>query len=247
MKKLRSMIMAVVLVLMVVPAAFAGVETSGYASVDVMSSYVWRGIQLHEAAAVQPSVGITYGNFGANFWANYDSDDAVKEIIETDLTLNYVFEVDKLAFDVGYIYYALDGFADTQEFYVSASYDVLLSPTLTLYYDVDEGDGGFIVAAISHSLPVMEDKASINLGASASYNMSNLVMGVDPGGDEFSGLYNGELTASLSYAVNDNFSVEPKIAYSMALSDDAEFAIESMSENGESGQFYGGVSLALNF
>jgi hypothetical protein len=35
-------------------------ETSGSASVDVMSSYMWRGFEIHEDVAVQPSVGITY-------------------------------------------------------------------------------------------------------------------------------------------------------------------------------------------
>ena len=90
-------------------------ETSGSASVDVMSSYMWRGFELYEDAALQPSAGITYGGFGANLWADYNTDPG--EAVETDLTLNYSFSVDKFSFDAGYIYYALDGAEDTQEVY----------------------------------------------------------------------------------------------------------------------------------
>ena len=240
-------LVAIIMLAMIVPVAHAENETSGSAGVDFMSSYVWRGIEIHEDIAIQPWVGITYGGFGANMWADYDSDPAVQEGIETDLTLNYVFSVGKFGFDAGYIYYMLDGFADTQELYVSAGYDILLSPSLAFYLDIDEGNGAFIVASIGHTFSFMNDKAGINLGASASYNIGNEVMGVDDGGDDFSDLYNGELSASVSYAVTDAISVEPKIAYTFPLSEDADNAIEALSENGESKHVYGGVGVSLSF
>jgi outer membrane scaffolding protein for murein synthesis (MipA/OmpV family) len=222
-RNVKIVLLTVVMVMAcIVPNSFAEVETSGSASVDVMSSYVWRGIQIHEDVAIQPSVGITYGGFGANFWADYDTDSDVEEMIETDLTLNYSFSVGKLGLDVGYIYYALD-------------------------YDFDEGEGGFVVTSIGHSFAFLDDKLSLDLGASASYNIENLIMGVDEDGDEFSDFYNGELTASLGYSINDAFSAGASIAYSVPLSDDAENSIEAMSEDGDSDQLYGGVSLALNF
>jgi hypothetical protein len=247
-RNVKIVLLTVVMVMAcIVPNSFAEVETSGSASVDVMSSYVWRGIQIHEDVAIQPSVGITYGGFGANFWADYDTDSDVEEMIETDLTLNYSFSVGKLGLDVGYIYYALDGFSDTQEVYITAGYDVILSPAVTAYYDFDEGEGGFVVTSIGHSFAFLDDKLSLDLGASASYNIENLIMGVDEDGDEFSDFYNGELTASLGYSINDAFSAGASIAYSVPLSDDAENSIEAMSEDGDSDQLYGGVSLALNF
>jgi len=59
-----------------------------------MSNYVWRGQKLSNSWVIQPLVGITYGSFGANIWANYDSDSKIDEgdghgeVTETDVTLN---------------------------------------------------------------------------------------------------------------------------------------------------------------
>lgn len=221
-------------------------ETSADASVGVYSSYVWRGITIHEEAAVQPSVSLGYGGFGINLWADWDSES--DEHIETDLTLSYSRSFDKLGLEAGWIYYGLEGFDDTQEIYVSASYDTLLSPSLTLYMDVDEGDGGFLVASVGHSLELPELMGStLSLGASVSYNLGNEIMGLDAAGDDFSDFYNGELSASLSVPIADKVTIDPMVAYSFALSNDAEFAISSLSDGGDDSVFYGGVALSIAF
>ena len=249
MKGLRILIVSIILVLgFSIGSLYAeGPEVSGSASVDVMSRYVWRGIKLSNSYVVQPSVGITYGGFGANLWANWDSDWSDSgEHTETDLTLNYAFSVDKLSLDAGYIYYALESAGDTQEIYVSAGYDVLLSPTLTIYYDYEEGNGAFIVTSIGHSFEFSEGIA-LNLGASASYNIENVVMGTDASGKKFSDFYNGDISASVSIPVTDAVSVEPVMAYSFSLSDDAEYAIEAMSDDADSSVVYGGINVTLSF
>jgi len=46
------------------PAAWAEVDTEGYASVDIFSNYDWRGQKLSEEWVIQPAVGIAYGGFG---------------------------------------------------------------------------------------------------------------------------------------------------------------------------------------
>jgi hypothetical protein len=233
-------------------SAFAA-ETSGSASADIMSHYVWRGQRLSDDFVIQPSVGITYGGFGANIWANWDdtaSSATDSGITETDYTLNYSFSKDKFGFDVGYIYYAFPSPGlDTQEIYLGVSYDTILSPSATLYYDFDEGDGAFLVAAVGHSLNLTE-KIALNLGASASYNFSNFVMGpAEDGSTDFSGFYNGELSASVTIPVTDNISIEPKTAASFALSDDAESAIKGLDATGKADDsfVYGGVNITLSF
>ena len=156
-----------------------------------------------------------------------------------------MFDVDKLSFDVGYIFYTFpDSNADTQEVYVSASYDTVLSPSLTLYYDFDEGEGTFIEASVGHSVPVGE--YSLDLGASASYNLGNLVMG---NGVDFDGFYNANISASTTIGVNDNISVSPMIAYTTALSNDAETAIKSYDATGgnDDNAVYGGVNVSISF
>jgi hypothetical protein len=255
MRSIRILVLAMMVAVMTAGSLYAGdIKTAGSASVDIMSNYVWRGQKLSNSWVLQPSVGISYGVFGANIWGNYDSDRAEAssddtghgELTETDITLNYTRSVDKFTFVAGYIYYAFDGFNDTQELYLSASYDTLLKPTLALYYDYDEGQGAFVIASIGHSFEVIKGTA-LNLGASASYNINNEVMGLDEDGDEFSNFYNGELSASLNIPVWKALSVTPKIAYSFPLSNDAEDAIEGISNDGDKDIFYGGVNLTLSF
>ena len=225
-----------------------GPEVSGSASVDIMSQYIWRGWQLSDDSVIQPSVGITYEGLGANIWSNYDNDTTA--ITETDYTLNYTFNIEKFGFDVGYIFYTFpESDFDTQEIYASASYDVILSPSLTVYYDFDEGEGAFIVAAIGHSFALPKD-ISVDVGASVSYNASNLVMGaVD--GDAFSDFYNGEISASASIPVYKALSITPMVAYSFPLSNDAKDVLEAnalaVTEDDDGDVFYGGVSISLSF
>jgi hypothetical protein len=254
MKGLRVLSLALVFTLMAATGSAYAEETttSGYASVDIMSNYVWRGQKLSNSWVVQPSVGITYGSFGANIWGNYDSDSKIDEgddhgeFTETDITLTYDYAIDKLTLTGGYIYYALSGANDTQEVYVAGSYDVLLEPTLTVYYDFDEGNGAFIVASIGHSFEVSKGMP-LNLGASASYNINNKVMGLDDDGDDFSNFYNSELSASLNIPLYKSLALTPKIAYSFPLSSDAEDAIEGVSDDGDKDIFYGGLNLSLSF
>ncbi|OHE58764.1 MAG: hypothetical protein A2Z47_13160 [Thermodesulfovibrio sp. RBG_19FT_COMBO_42_12] len=246
MKGLKTLSLSVVLTLLISAGSlYAGeTKTSGYASVDVMSNYVWRGQKLSNSWVIQPSAGITYGSFGANIWANYDTDRA--EATETDLTLNYSFSVNKFNFVAGYIYYALEGADDTQEVYISANYDTFLKPALTVYYDYDEGDGAFILASVCHSFGLSKDIA-LNLGVSASYNINNKVMGFDSEGYDFNNFYNGELFSFLGIPLSKAITLTPKIAYSFPLSNDAKNAIKSISDDGDKDIFYGGINMTLSF
>jgi len=226
---------------------------SGAASVDLMSNYVWRGQKLSNSWVLQPSVGITYGGFGANIWGNYDnrleatsSDSGHGEFNEVDFTLNYSRAIDKLTLTAGYIYYAFDGASDTQEVYLSAAYETLLSPALTVYYDYDEGNGAFIVASIGHSIALPKDM-SLNLGALASYNINNKIMGFDKDGKDFSNFYNAEVSAGLNIPVTKAISITPKAAYSFALTSDSKAAISGVSDDGKKNILYGGINLTLSF
>lgn len=252
-----SMIAVVTAVLISAAGLYAEeIKPAGFASADVMSRYVWRGQVLSNSWVVQPSVGITYGAFGASIWANYDSDSTVdegsgssdshSEVTETDITLSYTRTIDKWTFGAGYIYYAFSGAPDTQEAYLSVSYNTLLNPTLTAYWDFDEGQGGFVIASISHVFDLGKG-LGLKLGASASYNINNKVMGFDKNGDDFSNFYTGEVSAALTVPITKYLSVTPKVAYSFSLSDDATDALNTISNDGRQDIFYGGVNLTLSF
>ncbi|MDQ7786020.1 MAG: hypothetical protein RDU01_00260 [Thermodesulfovibrionales bacterium] len=255
MKSIRILVLAMIITAMAAGSLYAeDIKAEGTVSADVMSNYVWRGQKLSNSWVVQPSVGIAYGVFGANIWASYDSDrpEATSgdtghgEMTETDVTLTYTRSIDKLTLTAGYIYYALDSANDTQELFVSAGYDTLLSPTLTIYYDYDEGQGAFVVVSVGHSFEVIKEM-SLDLGASVSYNIKNKVMGYDKNGDDFNNFYNGEITSSMTIPVWKAVTVTPKIAYSFPLSSDAKEAIKNISDDGDKDIFYGGVNLALSF
>ncbi len=228
------------------------IKTSGYASIDLMSNYVWRGQKLSNSLVVQPSIGINYGIFGVNIWANYDSDakidegDEHGEFTETDLTLSYTRTIDKWTLGGGYIYYSLNNANDTQEVYLYATYGTLFNPTLTIYYDYDEGNGAFVIGSVTHSLEIIENIA-LNIGASASYNLNNKVMGFDADGDDFSNFYNAEFLCSVNIPIWKSISITPKIAYSFPLSNDAKEAMEDISDDGQKDIFYGGINLTLSF
>ncbi|MGD2081086.1 MAG: hypothetical protein PVJ36_08155 [Nitrospirota bacterium] len=231
-----------------VAAAHAEVEKSASADASVMSNYVWRGLKLSDSWVVQPSVSFGYGGFGANLWANYDGD--TKEANETDLTLSYATSFDKVGLEVGYIYYALEGLNDTQELYASVSYDFVVSPSLTFYYDYDEGTGGYLVLAVDYGRD-LSDKASLSVGASGSYLFDNNVVGVDATGAEYSDFHNGEIYASLDFAVTENVTISPMLAYSFPLSDDAEDMMKAtslaVSGDDDSDIVYGGVNVSVSF
>jgi hypothetical protein len=258
---MKKTAMAIVTAVMVFAGLMAGnsfaegPKVSGFASADLMSNYVWRGIKVSNSFVVQPAVGIGYGDFAANIWGNYDSDVAEwtsngktghGEMSEVDVTLSYTKSIDKLTLTGGYIYYAFEGFNDTQEFFVTAAYDTLLSPSLTVYYDYDEGNGAFIIASIGHTFKLSKEM-NLKLGALASYNIENGIMGFDKSGDKFSNFYNAELNAALTIPLTKALSITPKVAYSFAISDDAKDAMKGLANDGKHDILYGGISLALSF
>ena len=146
----KKMIVASALALSIV-----GLETSAVlaeeevptadASVGIHSTYVWRGFGLSDdSIVIQPSMTVGYKGFAMNLWGNLDTDYYAEDTTkynETDITLSYDGAYEKLGYGVGYIYYALDAADDTQEIYGTLSYDILLSPTLAFYYDVDSFSG----------------------------------------------------------------------------------------------------------
>ena len=228
-----------------VPLTAMAVDVSGSANVDILTNYVWRGQQLSDDhGVVQPSLEASYEGVTVNFWANEDLQNS--QHTETDFTLSYSREIEKLSVDVGYIYYALDGFDDTQELYISLAYDIIGSPSITYYGDFDEGRGGYLVLAIGHSVDI-PGGMTLNGGFSASVNFQNAILGLDRKGQRFTNFYNGEITASLAIPVTKNVSIEPKVAYTFAFNTDAQAAIRGLSLDGDDYTVYGGVGLSFAF
>lgn len=247
MKNLSISILALVAITFFAGSASAEEpKISGSVSVDTMSNYVWRGIKLSNSWVVQPSVGITYGDFSANIWANYDNDAVGNEFNEVDFTVGYSKTLGNFTLGGGYILYTFDGYQDTQEVFATASYDMLLSPALTVYYDFDEGQGAFVTASVGHEFALPKD-ISLSLGALASYNIQNGIMGLDSDGNKFSNFYNAELSSALTIPVTKAISITPKMTYSFALSNDSKDAISAMADDGRRDILFGGINLTWSF
>lgn len=227
------------------PAVSNAADFNAEFSVGGYSSYIWRGFRLtDEALQIQPSATLSVGGFSANVWAEYDSDTG--EWLEVDYTAAYGHSFDMVNLELGYIHYDIRDGLDSDEVYLSAGLDIALNPTLTVYVDVNEGEGAFLVGGISHPVE-LTSYAGLEFGASLSMIIDNGYIATDRNGEAFTDLFNAELTAAASIAMGDHFSIDPMIGYTTAISDDASDAIKAANTDGDDAFFYGGIALTASF
>ena len=212
------------------------------ASFGYFSNLVWRGQELNTGASFQPMADVAWKGFGFNIWTNFDVDKGY--INETDYTLNYSGGRNKLGYDVGVIYYGLR--SPTTELYFSLKYDVILAPYATFYWDIDAGQGGFLIVGIRQPFAV-SDGIDVALSAYVSANFGNKAMGFDQNGKTFTDFYNMDLKANTIIPLADAWAFDILLAYSFPLSDAAKSGISGASATGKHNVFYGGVALTLAF
>ncbi|GAB4339409.1 MAG: hypothetical protein Kow0089_12260 [Desulfobulbaceae bacterium] len=230
---------------------------TGDASVSFLSKYVWRGYELSkDSIVIQPSVTASYMGFGLNLWGNLDTDQDTALFDEdganwneTDLTLSYDGSAGMIGYSVGYIYYGLDGAADTQELYAGVGLDTILAPTLTIYRDFAEFPGWYATLEVSHSIQLTEAIA-LDLGAHVSYLMvdeATTMADPDDPSDEYADFHDGLLSASVTIPLTEHLSITPELYYSFALGSDASDVIKAASADGDDNFLYGGVTLGMAF
>jgi uncharacterized protein (TIGR02001 family) len=243
------------------PAAAEASKPTAAVDMGVFSQYIWRGLELsYNSVVIQPSVTLGYEGFSLNVWGNMDTDqhirgseDSTSKYTETDFTLSYAKTLGPVKLTGGYIYYALagtpqTGSQDTQELYVSATLDTILSPTLSIYRDIANTPAWYINLGISHSQPIYE-KITLDLAASAGYYYSddNDFSEINDPGSRYREFHNGLVTAGLTIPFGEYFSVKPLIGYSFPLSGKSEDFIKATSISDNSSFFYGGVTLSMAF
>lgn len=226
-------------------------ELSYEISVDYMSHYVWRGMLLTDDPVIQPSITLGYGDFSFNAWGSMDVTDVNEadtdddyRLQEVDYTLSYAFSpADGIDMEAGVIYYTFAGFDGTWEGYLSGSLsDVLLAPTLTLYYDFDEVDGYYANFSLGHDIS-LTDNLTLSLGTSIGFgdeDYNDVYFGVDDSGES-----DLVVSAGLGYTVNDNFSIGCSLAYSELLDNDIEEAADT--GYGDSDKLVFGINATFTF
>jgi len=253
MKKMVSVLIVIVLAaLMVSSPVMAAVEVEGDVYAGVYDKYMWRGLNLSGSQPVlQGGVDVSAKGFTLSYWSNVQLSDGCSsgdadcalgsdEVTETDITLDYTHEFGPVSVSVGDIYYNFNVPGNTHELYLGVSADVILAPTLTVYYDWDyandiNADGLYYSLAVSHSFDLMES-LSLGLGAAVNYSDESpyLTDGMD---DVYSEWHNYELSSNLDYAITDQVSVSASVVYSSGISDEAKESLDSETATGVSVTF----------
>ncbi|MCM8537907.1 MAG: hypothetical protein NE334_18340 [Lentisphaeraceae bacterium] len=216
-------------------------------SQGVYDKYIWRGLQFNEEGVNQGSLTISYdagdlGTFSGNVWYNLDLDSEngnSSEFSEVDYTAYWSKSFDDLSLSGGIIYYDFSevGLGSTKEVYVSASYNTILSPSLTVYYDFEDVDGFYANFSIGHTVELGFLDSTLNLGANIGYADQDMAAGYYTGESGFS---NYALSAAVNFPLLENVTLTPSIMY-YSLLGDADDA------NAEDDDFVFGVNLNVSF
>jgi len=261
MESLRALSLAVVVAVLSSIGIVYAEETkvTGSASAGVFNQYIFRGYELSTGSVViQPAVNVSYKGFSVGFWGNIDTDEnstqsfapdrpGQKSFNESDLTLSYTYNIEKLSLTGGYIYYGTKYAPETEELFLSATYDVITKPTLAIYRDITSFPGTYINLSLSHSVAVYKN-ISLDLGASAGYfNGSDDAFRTDSGtGKKYSALHDGMLKAGFTIPVVKNMSIQPVAQYWFPLSSKAKE--HGHNPNGHlDDTFVYGINMTYNF
>ncbi len=208
-----------VFVLLALPGlAAAPASADAEYALDFASAYVWRGIAFTDGAVWQPSVTASNDSgFAINVWGNLDIDDANDmsgEFNEIDLTASYGFGSDAVSAEVGFIEYLFPNtpFDGTREVYLTVGWDITASPSVSLYYDIDEVKDFYANVGVSFGGDV-SDALAWSIDVSAGYAGDDFAAAYD---GLSGGMYDGNVTFGLSGGAWSAF-----VSYIDALDSDA--------------------------
>ena len=217
MKKFKAMM----LILFLFSATFCLYGGFSYQA-DFISRYTWRGFDLNpiKKPALQPQVTYAFGDsgFAVNLWCNFSFED--KNTNEVDLTFTYDLKTgEDFALTLGFTNYAwpyIKGFEfkdhTTQEFFVTAGFpEFFLSPTVSVYYDTNLGDGLYAELGAGHSVELSQDY-SLELSGSLGYNAGQWIPNADKGFSDIN------LGAAIPIKTG-KFTVTPYATYTFVLLD----------------------------
>jgi uncharacterized protein (TIGR02001 family) len=251
MKQSKQVLWVAAVVLGIAGATWAEGDVSVEVTADFFSKYVWRGQNVTDDWSFQPGVSATYGGLTGGIWGSLDmtsENDQSGEFIEYDWYLDYSGQItETVGYSVGTIYYYFPGGEDTTEVYAGVSVDTIASPSLTVYYDVDEVEGTYVSLGFGHSIEGLEDLPfGIDLGASlgwgnGSYNDAYWGTAAMPKiGSELNDLV---LSVGLPFEVGP-VSVTPSVTYVALLGSDVQ---DSDAFDTDDDVVVAGVGLAYGF
>ena len=238
-------------------------------TVSALSAYIWRGQQqTKDSMVIQPSATVGYKGFTANLWGNIDTNpysttDASYSSTwtETDMTLSYSRAFGPVTAGIGYIYYGLNapnaGAADpldSQELFISLAGNVLLTPTLTIYKEIDHYHQTYFLFGVSHSFELTK-MIGLKLGGSVSYLLSDDAStypkyndNAQPTTDKYNNFHDGVISATLPITPMKYLTIAPTVSWVFPIGSDAKNEMQGRSKNGQDNNFfYGGINVSFAF
>ena len=220
---------------------------------DFYSKYIWRGQNINDDYVYQGGVNISYGSLTGSIWGNMDLTgitDNSGEFTEVDYAIDYSDSIEDT--DIGYSfglinYHFPSVVGDTTEIYWGASLEAWLSPSVTVYHDIDEVDGTYVSAGISETF---EDFLYFDNERCADLEIS---LSVGWGDSDYNKAYWSTVTSS---KINDlgisialpleigAWTLTPSVNYVTLLSDDVR---KSDAFRNESDYLFTGLSLSTSF
>ncbi|MDX2110005.1 MAG: TorF family putative porin [Verrucomicrobiota bacterium] len=197
-------------------ALLSVLATTAYAQEDKLAvsasfawenEYIFRGLQLSNSA-FQPAIDLSYGGAYVGMWTSLPVESAEANSKEIDIYGGYGAKVgDMVNVDAGAtIYYypskrdvSATAYKNTVEAYLGGSLDVILKPSLYVYYDF-KLESVTLESSIGHSID-LGDNLGIDTGLAVGYVWAEKIKtGLNNAPDR---LY-GQATADLTYAFTDS-------------------------------------------
>lgn len=250
-------------------------KVTGEVAASVLNAYVWRGQELtRHSVVIQPSLTANYKGFTANVWGNLDTkpysggnEQYSANYTETDVTLSYSRKFGIVQAGAGYIYYGLAAavpggadLLDSQEIFFTLGLDTILSPTVTVYKEIDHYRQWYATLGVSHTF-ALHEKIGLKISALASYLLSTDATTYAeydsnslPTADKYNNFHDGTVSVSLPVAVYKTLSITPTLSYVFPLCDEARYEMRARGLQGtaipsdrDSSYLYGGVVLSYAF
>ncbi len=225
-------------------------ETEVHVKAEIVSSHLWRGRVLSDSSCFQPSVSILSGGLGLNLWGTFDleSDSGSKRRNRLDATAYYSARHGKYLFTGGLVgYFHQDDpeahARNTGEIFAGYSLNMLLSPSMTFYYDFDEVAGYYASFSVAHSLWVTKGLSSLDMqlsigGGNEDYAASLLKFENEDTGENYKPdgetLMDLTLRLSMPIELGRNVRLVPGARYMRLLDHDARQAARDAGEDTDS-------------
>lgn len=213
--------------------ACAGIEPRPSLSASWSSNYVGRGVLVHDAAVLQPSLDVGFsgeaGTLTTSVWANIDASDrydARGSTTELDLIVDWSASSAGANWSVGAMQYTFphSGATPTTELYASLqAAEWPLTPALAVWWDMVEADGVYATLGGGRTFD-LSDELALSVSGSVGWmsaGMAAFNYGVDK--DAFSDLY---LAASLGWQASDSLGLNAGVSWAHVLDAQLQDAYE---------------------